>query len=88
MKKMIALTLVFVLFILAIGWAGNLEHYYTRRGCEVISVWGDYVRVEDRQGNIWAFYGEGFKDGEKVNLRMFNNYTERDCSDDEIVKVK
>lgn len=61
--------------------------YYTRPNCKVIEVSGEVITVEDRGGNIWEFYGEGYCVGDKVNLKMYTNCTE-EIADDKIVSVK
>ena len=48
----------------------------------------DEVVVIDEQNEIWSFYGKSYLIGEKVKLVMFNNYTENNIHDDEIVNVK
>lgn len=47
----------------------------------------DYVTVEDEQGQVWAFRGDGFHKGDKVKLTMFTNHTDY-TYDDKIVKAK
>lgn len=75
------------LFIVLPGIAGYYEHHYTREA-EVIGVCGDLVRVEDNCGFEWEFYGEGYEVGQKVEMKMFTNFTHEKISDDEIKEVE
>ena len=61
--------------------------YYTRPNCKVIEVSGEVITVEDRGGNIWEFYGEGYCVGDRVNLKMYTNCT-AEFTDDEVISVK
>ena len=60
--------------------------HYTKKAT-VIDVINDYVTVEDEQGQVWTFGGDGFHKGDRVKLTMFTNHTDY-TYDDEIVKAK
>ena len=75
MKKILAATLVVILFVMMVGVIGHTEHRYTRKNCEIITVENDKITVKDELGYLWTFEGEGFEKGEKVNLKMFDNCT-------------
>lgn len=45
------------------------------------------VACQDAYGERYAFFGEGFEVGDKVQLEMDDNYTENDIYDDKIVDV-
>lgn len=75
-----------IIFVVCFYAAGCTESHYTKRAT-VIDVINDYVTVEDEQGNIWAFGGDGFHKGDRVKLTMFTNHTDYPY-DDEIVKAK
>lgn len=78
--------IVLIIFVVCFCAAGCTESHYTKRAT-VIDVINDYVTVEDEQGNIWAFGGDGFHKGDCVKLTMFTNHT--DCIyDDEIVRAE
>lgn len=66
---------------------GYIETHYTREA-RVVKAKAEIVIVEDKCGNEWAFEGEGFEIGQKVTLKMFNNYTDSNIEDDEIIGVK
>ena len=74
-------------FILLPSIAGYFEHHYTRQA-EVVEVCGDVVLVEDACGFEWEFYGDGFKVGQKVEMKMYTNFTDNTIFDDEIEKVE
>lgn len=64
------------------------EHHYTRENCIVIRVENNTVTVKDKCDFVWEFEGtEGFTEGDKVNLKMFDNCSDCYIEDDEIVKV-
>lgn len=75
MKKLIATTLVVILFVMMVGVIGYTEHRYTKENCVVVMVENDEITVEDNLGEWWTFYGEGFQKGERVNLTMFDSCT-------------
>lgn len=81
------LTIILLVFIVLPGIVGNYEHHYTREA-EVIEVSGDLVVVEDNCGYLWEFYGNGYKVGQQVKMKMFTNCTHDTIFDDEIEKVK
>lgn len=45
------------------------------------------VACQDAHGERYAFFGEGFEVGDKVQLEMDDNMTENDIYDDEIIDV-
>ena len=85
--KIIAIILmslsVFIALFLAIE---NTEHYYKK--AEVVEIEGDVIVVEDDDGYLWEFYGDDYKIGQQVEMKMFTNYTHNIIFDDEIKKVK
>lgn len=83
MKKIISVIAV----IAILAGVGYVNTHYTRPNCRVMEVSGEIITVEDKGGNIWEFYGEGYRVGDRVNLRMYTNYT-ADFTDDEIISVK
>lgn len=83
----VGLVLFCTLFILLPGIASYVEHHYTR-DAEVVEIVGDVVVVEDACGFEWEFYGSGFAIGDKVEIKMFTNFTHEKISDDEIEKVE
>ena len=85
--KVIAIVLmslsVFIALFLAIE---TKEHYYEK--AEVVEIEGDVIVVEDENGYLWEFYGDDYKIGQQVEMKMFTNYTPDIIFDDEIKKVK
>ena len=64
----------------------NETHY--NRVATVTECKGDDVIVEDSQGNVFAFGGDGFKVGDEVVLKMYTNHTDDTIEDDEILNAK
>ena len=87
MEFVVGLVAFCFLFIVLPGIAGYFEHHYTRQA-EVVEISGDVVTVEDTCGFEWEFYGDGYEVGQKVEMKMFTNYTHGEIFDDEIIKVE
>lgn len=49
----------------------NFGEFYPRLSI-VVEVHEDVVICEDREGNLWAFYGDEWKVGDLCNLLMWN----------------
>jgi hypothetical protein len=81
MKRILITVLIMTLFIGMIGVIGYTEHRYTKENCVVVMVENDEITVEDNLGCGWTFYGEGFKKGDKVNLKMFDSCTGTNTDD-------
>ena len=77
---------VMFLFFIVPGIAGTLDTHYSMKG-SIVREKGDVFTIEDTGGNRWEFKGGDFERGDKVSVIMFTNYTDRDRTDDEIVKV-
>lgn len=77
------------IFIIPAAIAGNIESHYNRQG-QVYDV--DYqkgeVFVADESGREWSFYGKGYRVGDEVTMKIYNNHTDSIISDDVIKKVK
>lgn len=82
MKKIMAILILIGLCCLA----GYYEHNYTRE-VEVINVQGCDVTVADNYGHEWKFFGDGYKVGEIITVRMNTNCTTNTVIDDEITGV-
>lgn len=80
-------TLGLIALIACIGCVGRIETHYNRTGT-VVDVENGIVSVADKSLNIWEFEGDGFEVGQKVTMKMFNNYTENDMTDDVIEGVR
>lgn len=89
MKKLQCIFLLSV-FLSALMFCGYIETHYTRKGCEVVSIDGDTVRIKDKCGYVWEWeqeQDENFTEGEKINLKMHTNGTTSNINDDKILKV-
>lgn len=80
-------TVGLLVFFLALDRVGYWETHYCR-SAEVTNVNKQCVEVTDSADNVWEFYGDGFRTGDKVRLYMFNNGTDSNIYDDEIEDVK
>lgn len=78
--------IILIIFVVCFCTVGYIESHYTKKAT-VIDVINDYVTVEDEQGQVWTFGGDGFHKGDRVKLTMFTNHTDY-TYDDEIVKAK
>lgn len=89
LKVLEVLKKVVVVVLLCLGFYGACwyQTHYTR-DCIVIEVTDDYVMVKDKQHNYWKFVGDGFEIGQVVRLTFYNNHTDTDLIDDEIVDVE
>lgn len=85
MKKGIGAVIVIVLLFFC---AGNIQHYYTRKNCEVVGSLNGIAYIKDMYGHTWKAKVSHLKIGDKVDLRMFNGCTDLDYTDDKIVKIK
>lgn len=69
------------------GAINYIETHYNRVAI-VTECKDDNVTVEDKQGNLFAFEGDGFKVGDEVVLEMYTNHTDNTIKDDEILNAK
>lgn len=76
-----------ICIVLFAGIIGRVETHYTREG-KIVEICGDLITVEDKNENLWTFFGEDFSVGTKVRMTMFTNYTDDTVYDDEVVSVK
>lgn len=75
-------------FLLACKFNHEDMHYYSVNGNVIsFSSYHDNVTVEDTDGNLWQFYGTGYRIGDEVRLIMDDNGT-TDIADDIVVEVK
>ena len=77
-KTIIAISVIIIILLLCV--ASLFETYYTRKA-EVIKIENTLITVEDKPGNWWSFYGEGFEIGDKVTLIMTTK-------DNQIIRVR
>lgn len=82
-KRIIVLAIVLTIAVLI----NYTEHHYTRE-VTVVEVDCQEVTVEDNQGNLWTFFGDGYTQGQAITVVMYDNTTDSRIVDDEIVRVK
>ena len=87
MRNIISI-LVFVLGTCGFFGANSYNENYYTMPCEVIEVQADEIVVTEVTGNDWVVYAEGYKIGDKVKATFYNNHTENNRFDDEIVNLK
>lgn len=62
-------------------------HHYTRVNCTVVSAENGYVKIKDNTGNIWNYDNSNLIVGDKVDLKMHDNCTDKNIKDDIIIKI-
>ena len=85
--SVIQFVLFATIFIIVPGFVGRLENIYTMKAT-VTQIQGEEIIVEDSTGNVWAFSGNGYLEGDKLQLTFDTNYTDNNRLDDEIIKAK
>ena len=84
-KTLITIALTIALFG-AVALGQSYEAHYTR-DVTVVSVQSSQITVEDNQGYLWSFVGEGYEKGQELTVVMYDNHTSK-IADDKIIKVK
>lgn len=82
MRKFLLALVAVVVVIGGFTLAGTIETHYTREST-VTEVADNLIYVEDDLGNLWSFYGDDFKAGDRVRLYIYDNGT-TPVEDDEI----
>lgn len=86
--KLIAVILVCVLCMFAAIYTYvQMETFTTKEGCEVVEIRGGISTIEDKQGNLWTFYGDYYEAGDRVDIKL-NTKGTYDITDDEIVDIE
>ena len=83
MKK---ITIAFATFAVIASVMSHAQ-MYTRNNCEVVSVRNGIVTIDDGRGYTYGFYGDGYKVGEHINLKMKTNGTDNPIDDSVIAVV-
>lgn len=84
----------FACFIFALGLIATLMYFVSyydshyNRDAEIVKVSGSEVLAMDNCGNTWTFEADGLNEKDIVVLKMFNNCTDNNPYDDEIIDVK
>lgn len=86
MKKIFYVVAVLFL-VFGFVFVSRYTNTYSMRGV-VTSVQGQIVTLTDETRNVWQISSEGFKKGDRVRIRWFNNTTDMTREDDEIINVK
>ena len=84
MRKMICCLLVMVA---CLAVAGRVESH-DKRDAIIVSCETETIIAKDTTGNVWAFEGEGYEEGDEVTLIIFNNNTDSIIEDDIVEDVK
>lgn len=84
MKKIAMITIILSV-VMCISY---IEHNYTRPNCEVTQICDGIVTVIDETGETWDFMAKGYKVGDYVDLKMYDNYTSAYIGDDIVKGVK
>lgn len=72
--------------LISIG--GYYDTHYTKKDCKVIAASRTGAMIEDPQGHLWYYEGEGFSQNEILTLKMHTNYTDNFIDDDVIEKIE
>lgn len=85
-RNLIKTILIVALAIVAFLIVGHIESHYTAMAVVTYTNSNGYVTAVDKNGEVWAFYGDNFSNGDEVKLKMFTNGTDS-IYDDEVVKA-
>lgn len=69
--------------VIILGRVGWYETHYTV-DATVIKTYRNTITVEDKDHNIWDFYGTGFSVGNRVKLIINTSHTDLEKYDDEV----
>lgn len=86
-KNILSCFFAISLLLLPAVIGGMIETTYTMCG-EVVSVMPEVVVVEDEEGELWEFCGDGYTVNDKVKLIFNTNCTDNTRLDDQIKNVK
>lgn len=83
-------TIALVLMFVVIPTFAEHANSYYNRVAEVVSYneKTQEVVVVDNTQNEWVFFGDNFRVGDDVKMRMFTNYTEDFIEDDMVVRAR
>lgn len=74
---------VIIAFLLTLGY---INTHYSREGFVSPTKYKNEYLFRDLGGDEWIFYSDDYiKPHTRINVKMFNNCTERDIKDDMIV---
>lgn len=81
--------MIIITLLVAVLGTNHIVHHYDKM-CTVTNISNTQITAKDKQGNFWEWENtdnRNFSIGDKVILKMFDNGTECDITDDKIVKV-
>lgn len=84
MKKI----MIAVLLVCCVCGVSKWSHYYDKKNCVVVEASCTGALLVDELGEGWYCEGFDFAVGDVYEMKMFDNYTEKDIEDDEIVEIK
>ena len=79
--------IVIIILVVSIFGVSHMQNFYTRMDCTVVQINDGYATIEDVCGWVWDVDANDLSVGDKVELRMHNNYTERYVNDGIVKKV-
>lgn len=88
LKKYVKYGVVFLVCVLMLGIIGYTDTHDTRQGYVVSINDNDDVVIEDTTGNVWSINKSGYEIGQKVIMKMCNNGTIDNVTDDTITNIK
>ena len=89
MKWNVLYVMMLLAIVLMLGIVGYNDTHYTKEGC-VVSVNNNNhnVLIKDNNGHLWLINDEGYEVGQQVTMKMCNNGTIDNVTDDTITNVK
>lgn len=90
LETIASIILGILLFVIMPGIAGYVECHYTKENCTIVEITSDYAVAVDTYGDEWSWWIEetDLEVGDLVDLKMYNNHTEYNIHDDEVVSVR
>ena len=88
MKNIIIGIAAFTVIVLLLGKVGYWETHYTTTG-NIVAIENDTMFICDEKGELWGYdIVNNLTIGDEVELVMWNNTTDMNIYDDEIVEIK
>lgn len=85
LKNFIIGNVIIIITIFIISAINNIDNTY-KKNCIVTSIKGDNIYITDESGYIFSFKGNGYEDGETVQVTFYDNHT-GNIKDDTIIKL-
>lgn len=84
-KNFIIGIVIIVIGIFIISGINNIDNTY-KKNCAITSIKGDNIYITDENGYMFSFKGNGYEDGETLQVTFNDNHTSN-INDDIIIKV-